>query len=174
MENILNRDENNKLKTTMQLSIFLSLSIILYIIESFVNFFVFIPGIKLGLSNIVVLIVIYIYGAKEGFKIGFMKVFFTSLFRSGFGLNFILSLGGIFLSVLVSGLLKKTSKFSIVGLSIISANFHILGQIIIMSIIYRTYILYMSYLPYMILVTIISGTITGYIAKKIIERVDFN
>ena len=43
-----------------------------------------------------------------------------------------------------------------------------------MSIIYRTYILYMSYLPYMILVTIISGTITGYIAKKIIERVDFN
>ena len=101
-------------------------------------------------------------------------MFFTSLFKSGFGLNFILSLVGIFLSILVSGMLKKTSKFSIVGLSIISANFHILGQIIIMSIIYRTYILYVSYLPYMILVTIISGTITGYIAKKIIERVDFN
>ena len=69
---------------------------------------------------------------------------------------------------------KKTEKFSIVGLSVVGANFHILGQIIVMSFVYRTYLFYVSYLPYMILITVISGIITGYITKEIIERVDFD
>ena len=174
MKKIHKKNREKKLKMTLQLSLFLSLGVVLYIIESFINVFIFVPGVKLGLSNIVILIILYIYGMKEALKIGFMKVFFTSLFRSGFGLNFVLSLVGMILSVLVSGIFKKTEKFSIVGLSVVGANFHILGQIIVMSIVYRTYLLYVSYLPYMILITVISGIITGYITKEIIERVDFD
>lgn len=173
MEKIYGNNKVKNLKMILQISIFLSLGIILYIIESSIGIFIFIPGIKLGLSNIVILLVLYIYGTKEALRIGFMKVFFTSLFRSGFGLNFILSFTGMMLSIIVSGLFKKTGKFSIIGLSIIGANFHILGQVIVMSAIYRTGLLYISYLPYMIIVTTISGLITGYIAKEIKERVDF-
>lgn len=165
-------NKNNELKKTLQLSLFLSLSVILQIVESMIILPIFIPGIKLGLSNIVILIVIYTYGTKEALKLGIMKVFLASLFKVGFGLNFIFSIVGVVLSILSSGLLKKYSKLSIIGISVVGANFHILGQIIVASILYKTNILFVTYLPYMFLLTIVTGILVGYCGKEIISRVE--
>lgn len=163
---------HNELKKTLQLSIFLSLSVILQIIESMIILPIFIPGIKLGLSNIIILIVLYLYGIKETLNIGLMKVFFTGLFKMGFGINFLFSLIGIIMAIISSALLKKSSKLSIVGISIVGANFHMIGQIVVASLIYKTNILYVTYLPYMLLITVITGGIIGNLAKEIINRIE--
>ena len=68
---------------------------------------------------------------------------------------------------------KKMEKFSIVGVSIAGANFHMIGQIVVASAVYRTNLLYVSYLPYMLLISLFTGMLTGYFAEKIMERVDF-
>jgi len=125
-------ESDRELRKALLISVFLSLSIILQIAESFIFIPLFLPGIKLGLANIVTIIVLYVYGIKE-----------------------------------------RTGKFSIMGVSIAGANFHMIGQIVVASAVYRTNLLYVSYLPYMLLISLFTGMLTGYFAEKIMERVDF-
>ncbi len=166
-------DSDSRLKKALQMSMLLSLSIVLQIAESFIVIPFFLPGIKLGLANIVTIVILYIYGIREAFKVGVMRVVISGILRSGLGINFLFSLNGMMLSVLVSGFLKKTGKFSVIGVSIAGANFHIIAQIVTASFIYRTRLLFISYLPYMLLVTLITGSITGYLAGEVLKRTDF-
>ena len=166
-------ESDRELRKALLISVFLSLSIILQIAESFIFIPLFLPGIKLGLANIVTVIVLYVYGIKEAGKIGIMRIFIAGILRNGLGMNFLFSLSGILCSLIVSSFLKKTGKFSVMGISIAGANFHMIGQIIVASAIYRTNLLYVSYLPYMLLVSLFTGMLTGYFAEKILERVDF-
>ena len=166
-------ESDRELRKALLISVFLSLSIILQIAESFIFIPLFLPGIKLGLANIVTVIVLYVYGIKEAGKIGIMRIFIAGILRNGLGMNFLFSLSGILCSLIVSSFLKKTGKFSVMGVSIAGANFHMIGQIIVASAIYRTNLLYVSYLPYMLLISLFTGMLTGYFAEKILERVDF-
>ena len=152
-KNIVESDQ--ELRKALLISVFLSLSIILQIAESFIFIPLFLPGIKLGLANIVTII------------------FLAGILRNGLGMNFMFSLVGILCSLIASSFLKKTGKFSVMGVSIAGANFHMIGQIIVASAIYRTNLLYVSYLPYMLLISLFTGMLTGYFAEKILERVDF-
>ena len=166
-------ESDKELRKALLISIFLSLSIILQIAESFIFIPLFLPGIKLGLANIVTIIVLYVYGIKEAAKIGVMRIFLAGILRNGLGINFLFSLTGILFSLTVSSFLKRTGKFSIMGVSIAGANFHMIGQIVVASAVYRTNLLYVSYLPYMLLISLFTGMLTGYFAEKIMERVDF-
>ena len=166
-------ESDRELRKALLISVFLSLSIILQIAESFIFIPLFLPGIKLGLANIVTVIVLYVYGIKEAGKIGIMRIFIAGILRNGLGMNFLFSLSGILCSLIVSSFLKKTGKFSVMGVSIAGANFHMIGQIIVASAIYRTNLLYVNYLPYMLLISLFTGMLTGYFAEKILERVDF-
>ena len=159
-------ESDRELRKALLISVFLSLSIILQIAESFIFIPLFLPGIKLGLANIVTIIVLYVYGIKEAAKIGVMRIFLAGILRNGLGINFLFSLT-------VSSFLKRTGKFSIMGVSIAGANFHIIGQIVVASAVYRTNLLYVSYLPYMLLISLFTGMLTGYFAEKIMERVNF-
>ncbi len=162
-----------RLKKILQMSAFLSLSVIFQIAETFIIIPFFLPGIKLGLANIITIVVLYIYGTKAAFKIGLMRVVLSGILRNGLGINFLFSLMGMLLSVSASSFLKKSNRLSVVGVSIGGANFHVIGQIMVASFIYKTNLLYVSYLPYMLLVTLITGSVTGYLAERILKRVDF-
>lgn len=163
--------ENKSLKKVLQMSMFLSLGIILQIIETVIIIPFFIPGIKLGLANIVTMIVIYTYGTKEGLKFGIMRIIAVGVLRNGFGINFLFSLLGMLFSVCAIGFFKKYTKLSVVGVSITGSNFHILGQITAASFIYKTGLFYVSYLPFMLLITIVTGGIIGYAANEVMERI---
>ena len=115
-KNIVESDQ--ELRKALLISVFLSLSIILQIAESFIFIPLFLPGIKLGLANIVTVIVLYVYGIKEAGKIGIMRIFIAGILRNGLGMNFLFSLSGILCSLIVSSFLKKTGKFSVMGVSI--------------------------------------------------------
>ena len=112
------------MKKLIRLSSLIALAIVLSILESFVPIFN-IPGIKLGLANIVIITTLYIYGFKESLFVSLIRILFVSILRNGlFSLYF--SLVGALFSIVAMFLFKKT-KLSIIGVSIIGSIFHIIG-----------------------------------------------
>lgn len=159
------------MKKFVRLSIFLSLAIVLNIVEASIPLFNGnIPGFKLGLANIVTLYVLYTFSLKEAYYIGILRVILTGLLRTGlFNTYFIFSLAGCVLSIIMMYIGKKYLKLSIIGTSIMGSIFHSIGQIIVSIIILNmTSMIY--YLPWLLIFSIITGIIVGIICKELIKH----
>jgi len=145
----------------------ISISIVLSIVESSISTLVFIfPGIKLGLANIATMVVVFTLGRKEGAIVAISRILIVGLIYSGlFTPTFWISFTGGVLALLVL-LILKSSKLSIMTISVLSALMHMVGQILAAIIVVKTTLL-IYYLPYMILLSIPAGLITGYLAKRI-------
>ena len=159
--------EESELKKILIIAMLLSLSIVLQIIEGLFPIPFIIPGVKLGLANIIIVIVLYRYGFKDALIIGVLRVFIAAILRNGFGINFLFSLIGAITSIIIMHIFKEKTKMTMIGISIVGPNFHILSQIIMATIIYRTNIFYVTHLPIMLTISILTGLIIGKIAKKI-------
>lgn len=151
----------------VRLSLFLAISIILSIVESMITYSLPFFGIRLGIANIMTLLVLYYYSIKEYLFIGFSRVLLVALLYSGFNVSFYLSLTGWFFSSLISILLYKTLKPSIYGLSIASSITHLTFQVLLVFLIYEVKEI-MYYLPFLLISGIISGGIIAFISKYII------
>lgn len=153
------------------LGIFTTLTLILSYIEIQIPNFIMIPGVKLGLANIVIVIVLYKYGLKESAIINLLRIaIINTLFGSV--ISFLYAFVGGFLSLFVMFLFKKYNKFSYVLVSIIGGISHNIGQIIVAVLITNTKeILY--YLPVLILFGIVSGIIIGIISAIIFKKLQF-
>lgn len=116
-------------KTLAFYALMIALAMILSYLEMLVPPFFAIPGMKLGLTNLVVLIMLYSRGAKSAMFINLVRILLVSLLF-GSGVSFIYSLAGGLLSGLVMILLKRTGKFSIVAVSIAGGVSHNIGQIL--------------------------------------------
>ena len=160
------------IKKITRLSLFLALGIILNLVESMIPLPIAIPGVKLGLANTIGLVILYYYSPKEYISIGFFRVLIVGLLRTGlFSVAFILSLSGWFLSTLIVVILYYLKKFSIYGLSCVSAVFHGVGQMIAVSIIYNTFGLVMYY-PILMISGIITGLLTALLTSLVLLKVD--
>lgn len=157
------------MKYFTRLSLLLALSVVLNIVEAFIPLFNgFIPGLKLGLANIVTVFIIYQYGLKDALYVGILRVFLVGMLRTGlFNTSFIFSISGCILSIVMMFIAKKYLKLSIIGVSIIGSIFHSIGQVIIAMILLNKTMLY--YLPWLLLFSIPTGIIVGLISKKLID-----
>jgi len=159
-----------EIKKISRLAILLALSIVLSILEGFLPFLngFTIPGLKLGLANIVTVFVLYKYHFKEALCITVLRVILVGLLRTGlFNTTFFFSLGGALLSLIAMRLFIK-SKLSVIGVSVIGSLFHSVGQISIAIILLRSiYIIY--YLPWVMLFSLPTGIIIGIISKQVID-----
>ena len=121
-----------KVQKMALLSVLTASAIVIAIIESFIPS-IWIPGIKLGLANIVILIILYEIGIIEAVLVNLLRVFLVGLLRGTFlSMGFYMSLTGAILSLavmIVFYLIIK--KFSIVAVSVMGSLFHIFGQILI-------------------------------------------
>lgn len=144
-------------------------TIIIAIVESFIPS-IGVPGVKLGLANILILVTLYELGILEAIIINIIRVIVVSLIRGTFfSMGFFMSLTGALLSLaimIIFYLLIK--KFSIIGVSVIGALFHVVGQILI-AMIYLGSAYIVFYLPIIALSAIITGVFVGIIAKLIID-----
>ncbi len=158
-------------KKQTRLSMFLALSILLSIIESFFPILSgILPGMKLGIANIIIVIVMFLYGRKDAFLISILRVLLMGMLRSGvFSIAFFFSLTGSLFSIGIMALLYKT-KLSIIGVSIIGSIFHSVGQMITAILILKIPNL-IYYLPFMVLFSLITGLLTGYLAKQSIQYI---
>jgi len=159
-----------KLKKLVFLAIMISVSIVLSIVESMISVTLFIiPGVKLGLANIITLMILYIYGEKEAFVVSLLRIFIVSLIYSGlFSPASLISFSGGIIAYLVMILVKQIPKLSIVSVSVAGALAHMVGQIGMAMFVLDTPTL-IYYLPYMILISIPTGVITGLIGRKMID-----
>lgn len=157
-------------KKFTRLSLLLGLSVVLNIIESFIPIFNgYIPGIKLGLANIVTLFVLYKFDFKDALYISILRVILVGITRTGlFSTIFFFSLSGAILSIIFMYLSKTYLKLSIIGTSIIGSIFHSIGQILMAILLMNTTNM-IYYLPWILLFSLPTGLFTGIISKKIID-----
>lgn len=160
------------MKKFTRLTMLLALSVVLNIIESFIPLFNGnIPGLKLGLANIIILIVLYMFSFKDALYVSLLRIILVGILRTGlFSMTFFFSLGGAFLSLCSMFLAKKT-KLSIIGVSIVGSIFHSIGQILVaILIIKNTYIIY--YIPWLLLFSIPTGILVGFTSKTILNNLE--
>ena len=150
-------------KKITRLSMLLAISVVLSLIESLIPLLNgIIPGIKLGFANIVILFTLYTFSLKDAFIISILRV------RTGvFSITFFFSLFGALLSLLFMYMFKKFTKLSIVGVSIIGSVMHTIGQIII-AVIFLSNVNILYYLPILLITSIVTGIIVGYISNALI------
>lgn len=162
-----------ELKKYTRLSLLLALSIVLNVVESFIPFFN-IPGIKLGLANIVSLFVLLKFSFKDALYLGILRVFLVGMLRTGiFSTTFFFSLSGVVLSIIMMYIGNKIFKLSIIGTSILGSISHSIGQVL-MAIFLLNMNTMIYYLPYLLIFSIPSGILTGIICKKLIKHYDDN
>ena len=158
-------------KKIAKISMLLSISVVLALIESFIPIMSGIaPGIKLGLANIVIVFAIYYLSIKDAVYISILRVILMGILRTGlFSISFFFSMGGALLSLLVMYLAKKLTGMSVIGVSVIGSVGHSVGQILI-AVIFLSNINIFYYLPILLISSIITGLIVGVISNKIIDR----
>ena len=114
-----------------------------------------IPGIKLGLPNIVIIFVLYKFGVIDAATVSFIRVAAVALLF-GNPMTFAYSFAGALLSITVMAILKKTNLLSTVGVSVAGGVFHNVGQILMAMLVLGT-----AELGYYLIVLAITGTISG-------------
>lgn len=146
-------------------------AIIISFLESFIPIPIPVPGIKLGLGNIITMIAIVFLGWKDVLFIVFVRSFVVAILTRGvMMLAFSLS-GGILSAIVMLLLYKKLSRFlSIKGISIAGAITHNTAQIVVASLILgQVVVLY--YLPILLISGVITGLITGSIGEMAIKEI---
>ncbi len=149
-----------------------ALAIILGYVEMQLPAFFAIPGIKPGLTNIVVVVALYSLGNKSSLFINFVRIAIVSMLF-GTLMAFLFSAVGGILSTTVMIILKKAGKFSPVGVSAIGGVTHNIGQIIVAMFVLETGSL-IYYLPFLIIVGTVSGVLIGIVSAMITKRISFN
>lgn len=154
------------------LALFVAIASVLHVIESLIPVPIPVPGIKLGLANIVSLAVIVMFDWQSAIYVVLVRICIASLFGGTFlGVTFLLSLGGAFASTVIMAYasFRLQPPFSLIGVSIMGAVTHNIVQLIIAGLIVSSMGL-LWYIPYLVLFAVPMGLITGitlyYFLKK--------
>lgn len=161
------------IKRLTNLSIFLSISIVLSIVESFIPSFA-VPGAKLGLANIITLVIMYTYGEKDAFVVLILRIILVALLRSGlFSPAFYISLSGGMFAYLLMFSFKRMKIFNMISVSVMGSLGHSLGQIIAAIIVLNTSQL-VVYFPVLFLIAIPTGIFVGFTSRRFLDIVKEN
>ena len=155
-------------KKTAQVGMLVAAAFVLGYVESLLPISFGIPGIKLGLSNIVVLLCLYEGTAKEAFGIALVRIVLTGLTFGNFSTMAYSLAGGIF-SFLVMFLLKKSNVFSVYGVGIAGGVSHNIGQIAVAVLVLQTGLL-MYYLPFLLVAGCVAGACIGFVGGILVKR----
>ncbi|MCL2158922.1 MAG: Gx transporter family protein [Oscillospiraceae bacterium] len=128
------------------------------------------PGIKLGLPNLAVVVLIYIKDNKTAFLLNMLRVALSGILFSG-ALGAFYGLVGAIFSFFAMVALKSTKKFGTVGVSAAGGVFHNLGQICVGAALIGSLQLF-YYFPVLIIFGALAGAVTGYLAGLLIKRLE--
>ena len=159
-----------KTKKVAFLGMCIALSMILSFVESQIPPLTAVPGVKMGLPNIVMVFMLYKVGAKDTAIVSILRVILVGILF-GTPLSMIYSLAGAALSLIGMILLKKTNLFAPVTVSVAGGILHNIGQIATACIVMETaQIAY--YLPVLYISGTIAGILIGLTAAMILKRLD--
>ena len=150
------------------LGVMLSVALILSFIESLIPFYFGVPGMKLGLTNVIVILALYLFGPVEAITISVLRIVLSG-FLFGNAFSIIYSLAGGLLSFFVMFLLKRFAKLGVIPISITGGIFHNVGQIIV-AILVMNNIYLMYYMPVLLIAGFVTGALIGIIACELVRR----
>jgi len=164
-------DKNLKnVRKTAVLAVFLGAALALGVFERMIPLEIAVPGVRLGLPNIVILALLYLFLPSDVIFVVILKCVLTAMLGGNF-ISLALSLTGSLLSFAVmSALIKMAgSRISPVGVSVAGAVFHNIGQIIAASYILGNFAV-LALLPVLLVSGVITGVLTGTAVKHLLSR----
>lgn len=148
--------------------VFTALALIFSYVESLIPIQLGIPGVKLGLANLIIVIALYKMSIKEAYILSVVRIVLAGfMFGNLFAILYSLS-GGI-LSLTIMCILKKTDKFSIYGVSMAGGVFHNIGQLLMAAIVLES-VSIGYYFPVLLISGLMTGFVIGVIANEMIKR----
>ena len=141
--------------------VFTALALIFSYVETLIPFQIGIPGVKLGLANLIVVVALYKMGGKDALLLSV-----TRIVLSGF---IFASLFSILYSLAVMVILKKRGSFSVFGVSMAGGVFHNVGQLIVAMLVVETFSV-AYYVPVLLIAGVITGFIIGVVANEMLKR----
>ena len=151
------------------LALLTALSMILSYIEGLLPAFVAIPGIKVGLANLAVVLALYRLGWREAICVSLVRVLCLSLLF-GNAASLAYSIAGAALSLGGMVILKKTMRFSPLSVSVTGGVLHNMGQLLMACVLLSTTAL-CYYLPFLLLGGILAGIVIGVISAILLKRI---
>lgn len=149
---------------------FTALALIFSYVESLIPFHIGIPGVKLGLANLVIVIAMYKMKKRQVYLLSVTRVVLAG-FMFGNLFSIIYSLAGSLLSLTVMYMLKKSERFSILGISMAGGVFHNIGQLFVAMIVLES--LHLIYYAAVLLISgLITGIVIGIVSREILKRID--
>lgn len=153
---------------TAYFGVFTALALIFSYVETLIPIQFGIPGAKLGLANLVIVIVLYKTDWKEALLLSVVRIVLSG-FIFGNLFSIIYSLAGGILSLAVMAAIRKDKGFSVIGVSMAGGVCHNIGQLIVAMIVVQTYQVG-YYLPVLLIVGLATGTLIGVISSGVLKR----
>ncbi|NLP15227.1 MAG: Gx transporter family protein [Clostridium sp.] len=160
----------SSVKKTVLLGLLISQALVLSIIESWIQIPVPVPGVKLGLANIITVVVIVYFGFREALTVVVVRCVLTSFFGGGGWMFFFFSAAGGILSTMIMSILYKTgrNKFSLTGISIAGAITHNIGQLLV-AVFFMRDLAVAVYLPVLLVSGCIMGFFVGFVSNLLVN-----
>lgn len=150
--------------------VFTALALIFSYLESLIPIQFGIPGIKLGLANLLTVILLYKRNAKEALLLSAVRVILSG-FMFGNLFSILYSLAGGILSLLVMAVLKESGKFSVIGVSAAGGVSHNTGQLLVAMAAVETYRVG-YYFPVLLIAGVLTGLLIGTVAEQVLKRLE--
>ena len=148
--------------------VFTSLALILSYVELLIPINFGIPGMKLGLANLLVVILLYKCGPRDALLLSVIRILLSGLiFGNMFSIFY--SLGGGLLSLAVMIFLKRTGQFTVTGVSLGGGASHNVGQLLIAMFVVQTYQVG-YYIPVLLIAGVITGAVIGILSAEVLKR----
>lgn len=148
--------------------VFTSLALILSYVELLIPINFGIPGMKLGLANLLVVILLYKGCPRDALLLSVIRILLSGLiFGNMFSIFY--SLGGGLLSLAVMVFLKKTGQFTVAGISIGGGASHNVGRLLVAMFVVQTYQVG-YYLPVLLIAGVITGAVIGILSAEVLKR----
>lgn len=152
--------------TTMGMLI--ALAMVLGFVETLIPINLGIPGMKLGLANIVVVIALFLFDVKTAVVVSILRIILIAMTFGNMSMMFY-SIAGASLSLLSMIAISKIKSFSLISVSIVGGIMHNVGQIICAAFVVRTNGVF-TYLPVLMIAGLVSGALIGIVAGLISVR----
>ena len=148
--------------------VFTALALIFSYVETLIPVNLGIPGVKLGLANLIIVVALYKMRLSEAYLLSVVRILLAG-FIFGNYFSIIYSLAGGLLSLTVMALLKKWGGFSLQGISIAGGVFHNIGQLIAAAVVVETFSV-TYYFPVLLVAGLLTGLVIGIVAEMMLKR----
>lgn len=157
-----------KTKQIAYLGLLIALAFVFSYIEFLIPVNIGVPGAKLGLANLVIIVALYTLNERDAFVLSMIRIVLVGFTFANLA-SMLYSLAGGILSFVMMVLAKKTKKLSVIGVSVVGGIFHNVGQIIMAILVVKTASL-IYYLPVLLISGIVAGVAIGVLGGMVTVR----